>query len=441
MLYFCIKIVQMAELNKNFRIVAKTFAGLEKVLAKEIEGVGGSNLRVLQRAIEFDGNTEVLYKANYLCRSAIRFIKPIATFTAENENVLYEEVKKINWSKYLDVSSTFSIDGHTSYSNITHSKYLALKSKDAIVDQFREETGKRPSIEKFNPDLRINVRIFKNNCTVSLDSSGESLHKRGYRKETGPAPLNEVLAAGMILITGWEGESNFIDPMCGSGTLPIEAAMIAKNIPAGIFRESYAFMMWNDFDNELWDKIKTEAQEKTKPLKAKIIASDRSGRILQVTRSNIEGANLKEDISVGMDFFEDSTPPAGPGVMVTNPPYGERIKPDDINRLYKDMGDALKARYKGYAAWIISSHIDALKHIGLRSTVKVKLFNGPLECQYLKFDMYEGSKKDNYGDSVNNQGPVKDKERRRKRLHGNFKSQNPSSNRNSENKRYKRPKR
>ena len=252
----------MVEKEKTFRMIAKTFAGLENVLAKELVEIGASGVRSIRRGVDFYGDKRILYKANYLCRTALRIIKPIAVFKAMNEDQLYDEVKKIEWNEYLDIKSTFSIDGITSHSNITHSKYLALKTKDAIADRFREETGKRPNVDKFNPDLSINVRLFKDQCTISLDSSGESLHKRGYRQATGPAPLNEVLAAGMILISGWKGDRPFVDPMCGSGTLPIEAALFALNIPAGYFFEKFAFMHWKDFDEEWWEGVKPSAEKK-----------------------------------------------------------------------------------------------------------------------------------------------------------------------------------
>lgn len=374
-------------------MLAKTFTGLEKVLAEELEELGGTDLKITSRAVTFSGDDEVLYKANYLCRSVLRILKPIAEFSALNETELYDNVKKIPWEDYMDLKSTFSIDGNTTYSNVNHSKYLALKSKDAIADYFREKTGKRPNVEKFDADLRINVRIFKNNCTVSIDSSGESLHRRGYRIETGPAPLNEVLAAGMIRLTGWKGESNFIDPMCGSGTLAIEAAMIAKNIPAGYFRESYAFHNWKDFNKELWEQVKSQAQSKITPLKHKIVASDRSGRILQVAKTNVAQAGLTGEIDIHVDFIGDVTPPPGSGVLVTNPPYGERIKVDDINKLYKDIGDNLKQKFVGYSAWIISAHQEATNHIGLHPSSRIPLNNGAIACRYLGFDIYEGSKK------------------------------------------------
>jgi len=373
--------------------IAKTFAGLEEVLAKEIKNIGGQNLKILNRAVMFEGNKETLYKANYLCRTAIRVLAPIAIFKAENENELYKEVLKIAWENYIHLNGTFSIDGITSYSNITHSKYLALKSKDAIADRFREKYGRRPNVDTKDPDVKINVRIFRNECTVSLDSSVESLHKRGYRNGTGPAPLNEVLAAGMILLSGWDGNSNFVDPMCGSGTLPIEAAMFALNIPPAKYRKLFGFTRWKDFDKELWQRIKDDADAARKNFKYRIVGSDRSGRILQVARENVVSAGLEDEILLRAMYIDDVEPPEGGGVMITNPPYGERIKVEDIKKLYSEIGDALKTKFEGYSAWIISSDKEALKFIGLRPSRKITLFNGPLESGFYNFEIYKGTKK------------------------------------------------
>jgi len=310
-----------------------------------------------------------------------------------NENQLYDEVRKIDWSEYLDINTTFSIDGITSYSNITHSKYLALKSKDAIVDQFRDKFGKRPNVNKDDPDIAINVRIFRNEATVSLDSSGESLHKRGYRIATGPAPMNEVLAAGLILLSEWKGDTNFIDPMCGSGTIPIEAALVAKNIPSGYFREEYSFKRWNDFDPELWNEIKTEAENGIKEFDKKIIGSDWSGRILTTAKENVTSAGLQNTITLKTSFITDLQAVDGGGIVIMNPPYGERIKTDDIIELYKGIGDALKQNFIGYNAWVISSHQEALKFVGLRASRNITVYNGQLECKFAKFEVYSGSKK------------------------------------------------
>ncbi|MCD4731786.1 MAG: RNA methyltransferase, partial [Bacteroidales bacterium] len=324
---------------------------------------------------------------------AIRVLKPIASFRALNEDELYAETGKINWQQYLGLDSTFSIDGITSYSNITHSKYLALKTKDAIVDQFRNKFGKRPNVNTENPDVSINVRVFKNEATISLDSSGESLHKRGYRVATGPAPMNEVLAASLVLLSGWNGKTNFIDPMCGSGTIPIEAALFARNIPPGNFREDYSFNKWNDFDSELWDQVVNEAKEQIRDIDVQIVGSDWSGRILETAKENVKSAGLKDTVTLKMNFIDDSEPPKSPGFFVTNPPYGERIKIDDIKSLYKGIGDALKKDYSGYTAWIISSNFEALKFVGLRPSRNITVYSGKLECKFAKFEMYTGTKK------------------------------------------------
>ncbi len=380
-------------MSKQQSYIAKTFSGLEEVLSKEIKELGGLNNKILNRAVLFDGDKELLYKVNYLCRTAIRVLVPIAIFRAENENELYKEVLKIKWEDYIHLNGTFSIDGITSYSNISHSKYLALKTKDAIADRFRDKYGRRPNVDTRDPDVKINVRVFRNECTVSLDSSGESLHKRGYRTGTGPAPLNEVLAAGMILLSGWDSNGNFVDPMCGSGTLPIEAAMLAYNIPPLKYREQFGFTRWKDFDKEMWQKIKDDAEAARKEFKFNIIGSDKSGRILQVARENVVSAGLDDVISLRAQYIDDVHPPDGGGVMITNPPYGERIKVEDIKKLYAGIGDALKTEFEGYNAWIISSDKEALKFIGLRPSRRITLFNGPLESGFYKFEIYKGTKK------------------------------------------------
>ncbi|MEZ5197749.1 MAG: THUMP domain-containing protein [Bacteroidales bacterium] len=383
----------MSNRANTFKMIAKTLTGFENVLAGELTKLGAEKIRIVKRGVQFWGDKEMLYKVNYLCRAALRIIMPIAVFKAHNENQLYEEVGKIDWTSFMGLDNTFAIDGITSYSNITHSKYLALKTKDAIVDQFREKYGKRPNIDKDNPDFAINIRVFKDEATVSLDSSGESLHKRGYRVSTGPAPMNEVLAAGLVLISGYDGSTDFIDPMCGSGTLPIEAALIAKNIPSGYFREDYSFKRWKDFDNELWEKVKTDAEAEIRDIDRTIIGSDWSGRILTVAKENVESAGLSNNISLRTSFFNDLERPGGNGIIVMNPPYGERIKTSDIMQLYKSIGDTLKNSYQGYQAWIISSNLDAFKYIGLKPSRNMTIFNGPLECRFACFDMYEGSKK------------------------------------------------
>jgi putative N6-adenine-specific DNA methylase len=403
--------------------IAKTFSGLEEVLWKELRSLGAKNLKTINRGVQFEGDTELMYKANYQCRTALRILMPIANFQARDEQQLYDEISKINWEQYIRLKGTFSIDGITSYSNINHSKYLALKSKDAIADQFRDKFGKRPNVDTEDPDVKINIRLFRNGCSVSLDSSGESLHKRGYRLETGPAPINEVLAAGLIQISGWNAKSNFIDPMCGSGTIPIEAAMFALNIPAGFYREEFNFERWNDFDEELWEKVKVDANKNKSDFSNQIIGSDRSGKILQVARQNVKSANLEKQVKLWLGYVEDSEPPEGKGVMISNPPYGERIRVDDINKLYKGIGDNLKKNYAGYSAWIFSSDENALRHVGLKPSKKIKLFNGPIETSFCKYEIFEGRKEwfekkeqeKNY-DNPENAITEKPKKKKRKRI-------------------------
>ncbi len=390
----------MEEQASNFRMIAKTVTGLEEILAEELTDLGATSVKKLNRGAEFYGDNRILYKANYLCRTALRILKPIRVFQALSEDELYKQIIEIDWPHYLDLNGTFSVDGVTTYSNITHSKYLALKTKDAIADHFRQKFGKRPNVNLDNPDLTVNVRIFKNECTVSIDSSGDSLHKRGYRKTTGPAPMNEVLAAGLVRLSGWDGQKNFIDPMCGSGTIPIEAALYAGNIPPGSFREDYTFKHWQDFDPDLWEEIKQEAKDKIRRIEGMIIGSDWSGRVLVSARENVESAGLNHAITLKTDFFEDMKPPEGGGVLIMNPPYGERIKINNIIALYKGIGNTLKQKYQGYGAWIISSHMQALKFVGLRPSRNIIVFNGPLECRFAKFEVYEGSKKDLYKQQV-----------------------------------------
>jgi putative N6-adenine-specific DNA methylase len=397
------------------KYIAKTFAGLENVLAQELTNIGAEKVRVLKRAVEFFGDKKLMYKANYLCRTALRILKPIAEFEAFNEDQLYDEVKKINWEEYLSLNKTFAIDGITNQSNIDHSKYLALKTKDAIADFFREKYDKRPNVSTRNPDLSLNVRIFKNRCTVSTDSSGESLHKRGYRVATGLAPMNEVLAAGLILLSGWDKKSNFIDPMCGSGTIPIEAAMYALNIPAGYFKEDYIFKQWNDFDKELWEEVKEEAFANRTEFKHSIIASDWSGRVMSVANENFISADVASLITQKTTFFEDLVPPENGGVLIMNPPYGQRMKVNDIYDFYKKIGDKLKKDFNGYEAWIISADLKAIKNVGLKPDQKIQLYNGPLESSFYKFSIYEGTRKETSFNWEDDEKPLPFKDRERKR--------------------------
>ncbi len=379
----------------SFEMVAKTFRGLEDVLAGEIESIGGQNIRKGTRVVFFSGTTELLYRANFQLRTALRILKPFFEFRAKNEDELYKGASRFNWSSLLLENKTFAIDGVLSSPYFNHSKYIALKVKDAVVDQFRAATGMRPSVDTVDPDIRINLHISEDKCTLLLDSSGESLHKRGYRSEASPAPLNEVLAAGMIMLSGWDRKSPFIDPMCGSGTIPIEAAMMAHNIPPGIYRNQYAFEKWPDFDGELFKKIFNE--DYAEPvLSPSITGSDISPRIIAMARKNAKNAFLNKKIDFTISSFEEMFPAGEGGVLLFNPPYGERLKKDNIKAFYTLIGDILKKNYAGYSAWMLTSNLEALKYTGLRTEKRIVLYNGPLECRFVKYTIYKGSRKNEF---------------------------------------------
>ncbi len=376
---------------EKFKIVAKTFAGLESVLASEIRALGAESVSVDRRAVSFSGDQELLYKANFHLRTALKILKPIAEFNVANRDELYGCARKVLWSKYLAVGKTFAIDSTVQSEMFVNSMYVSLKVKDAIVDQFREVTGKRPSVNSENPDVRINVYLMGNHCILSLDSSGESLHKRGYRVSQGDAPINEVLAAGMILLTGWHGEKDFIDPMCGSGTLLIEAALIAKGIPPGMYRKSFGFEQWPDFNEPLFRQICNGDYEKE--ISCKIIGSDISVKDIAIAKANIASASLTKVISIHVEDIVNLNPLSAKGIIITNPPYGERIKPQSITELYAAIGNTLKNRFAGFDAWIISGSPDGMKSIGLKPAQKIELYNGALPCSYRHYELFQGTHK------------------------------------------------
>lgn len=375
-------------------MVAKTMAGLENVLAEELTSLGAENVQVLNRAVSFEGDKAMMYRANYCCRTALRILKPIMSFVARNELALYNNIFKIKWHEIFNINETFAIDAVTSGNYFTHSQYAALKVKDAIADEFREHFGARPSVDVENPDLRINVHIENEKVTLSFDSSGDSLHKRGYRKAVDKAPMSEVLAAGLIKLTGWKCDCNFVDCMCGSGTIPIEAAMMALGIPAGFFRKKWGFMTWHDFDKELWQNVVLDAGATMEEFDYEILASDHSAKAVEIAKANITNAHLQYDIKLSKQDMFAMVPPEGGGIMIINPPYGERLEEKDLINLYKGIGDALKKNFKGFEAWIISSNKDALKLIGLKPSKKIDIYNGPLECKFEKFEIFEGSYKE-----------------------------------------------
>ncbi|MFH1118963.1 MAG: THUMP domain-containing protein [Bacteroidota bacterium] len=378
------------------KMLAKSMAGLEEILAGELQELGAVNIELLNRAVAFEGTKKELYAANYRCRTALRILVPVAHFGIGTEDDFYKAIKAIRWEDYLGNEQTIAVNSTVTSSLFTHSHYVSQRAKDAIVDRFRDKTGERPSVDVENPDFRINIHMYKDEVDVSFDSSGSSLHKRGYHVSNAEAPLSEVLAAGMIMLTGWDGQSNFIDPMCGSGTLLIEAAMIAMNIPAGQFRQEYGFMRWKNFERELWEEVQNEALEAQRDFDYQIVGSDISEHNLRSAMANLKQARLDKDITIKASPFQEITPPAGGGLMVTNPPYGERIRVEDIIELYQELGDTLKQNFKGYKAWVISSDFRALKMIGLKPMKKYTLFNGQLECRYAGFDLYEGSKRARY---------------------------------------------
>lgn len=388
----------MTETTTEF--IAKTFAGTEELLAGELAATGATDIRILKRAVAFSGNTAHLYRANYVCRTALRILKPIFIFEIATEEDLYKQIYSLAWEKIFSLEQTFAIDSFVHESVLTHSLYVSLKAKDAIADHFRDQTGKRPSVDTSNPDIRINLHLAANKCTLSLDSSGESLHKRGYRVAQGPAPISEALAAALIMFSGWNGQCNFYDPMCGSGTLLTEAAMIAQKIPAGYYRDKFGFMNWNDFDSELWEKIKDEENANICESECEIHGSDNSQPALENALKNITNARLHRDIELHHAAMADFDFAAGPGMIIMNPPYGERMQEDDLIALYQSIGDTLKKKCSGYDAWIISSGLDAFKFIGLRPAKKMTLYNGPLECRYACFSVYEGSKKSKHNEET-----------------------------------------
>ncbi len=375
-------------------MVAQTQHGLEPVLAAELRELGAESVdfRPGSRAVNFRGTLATLYEANLWLRTALRILKPIRTAQTRDESELYQRVQEIDWSRYMDVRETLAIQSIVHSPHFNHTKYVALKSKDAIVDQFRNNFGRRPSVDTENPNLRIIIYISGDQCTISLDSSGESLHRRGYRLARDIAPLNEVLAAGMILRSGWKGDTPFVDPMCGSGTLPIEAGMIAARIAPGLRRESFGFMQWRDFDRAMWTRLYRKAENARTAINVPILGSDISEAAVKVSQNNLRRTMLGRSVVIKQGDFAELTPPPAPGMLIVNPPYGERIRPDDLIELYSQIGDTLKQRFTGYDAWILSSNPEAMKRVGLRASSKEILMNGPLECRYQHYELYRGTK-------------------------------------------------
>ena len=379
-------------MKEEFELVAKTFHGLEEILAKELTELGASNIEIGNRMVAFTGDKALMYKANFCLRTAIRILKPIKHFKANTADEVYDNIKSIAWENYLDNTKSFAVDAVVFSNEFRHSKFVAYKVKDAIVDYFRDQTGERPSVRINNPDVLLNIHIAEDRCTLSLDSSGESLHRRGYRQEAVEAPLNEVLAAGMILMTGWKGECDLIDPMCGSGTIPIEAALIARNIAPGVFRKEFAFEKWVDFDQDLFDSIYNDDSQE-REFNHKIYGYDNNPKANEIAIRNVKAAGLSKEIELKLQPFQQFEQPKEKSIIITNPPYGERISTDDLLGLYKMIGERLKHAFAGNEAWILSYRDECFDQIGLKPSVKIELYNGALECQFRKYQLFDGKYK------------------------------------------------
>ena len=379
-------------MNQEFELIAKTFQGLEEVLAQELTELGASNIEIGRRMVSFTGDKAMMYRANFCLRTAIRILKPIKHFSAKTADEVYEAVKSIEWENYLDNMSSFAVDAVVFSNEFRHSKFVAYKVKDAIVDYFREKTGNRPSVRINNPDVSFNIHVAEDQCTLSLDSAGESLHRRGYRQEQVEAPLNEVLAAGMILMTGWRGECDLIDPMCGSGTIPIEAALIARNIAPGVFRKEFGFEKWKDFDQELFDSIYNDDSQE-REFNHKIYGYDNNPKANEIATHNVKAAGVTKDVILKIQPFQQFEQPAEKSIIITNPPYGERISSGDLLDLYQMIGERLKHAFTGNDAWILSYRDECFDQIGLKPSVKIPLFNGALECQFRKYQLFDGKYK------------------------------------------------
>ena len=380
-------------MEQEFELIAKTFMGLEPVLAEELTQLGANNVQIGRRMVSFTGDKEMMYRANFQLHTAIRILKPIKHFKARSAEEVYDQVQKIKWDDILDVKKTFSVDSVVYSEEFRNSRFVTYKVKDAIVDWFREKQGTRPNISVSNPDIRLNIHIAEDNATLSLDSSGESLHRRGYRQESVEAPLNEVLAAGMILMTGWKGECDLIDPMCGSGTIAIEAALIARNISPGVFRKEFAFEKWNDFDQDLFDMIYNDDSQE-REFEHHIYGYDIDMKAVNTASMNVRAAGLSKDVTIAQQDFKDFTQPAEKSIIVMNPPYGERISTPNLLGTYKMIGERFKKAFTGNEAWVLSYREECFEQIGLKPSIKIPVYNGSLECEFRKYVMFDGKMKE-----------------------------------------------
>lgn len=378
-----------------YTLTAKTFAGLEEVLAHELTALGATDVRAGNRAVSFTGDMGLIIRSNLWCRTALNILKHVGTFTFSDKDSFFSEMHGIAWEELFDADQTISVYGVAHRSELfRNTMFLGQLTKDAIADRFREKTGRRPDVDNRNAGIRIHVYVHNEQCVVSLDSSGDPLFKRGYRREGGMAPLNEVLAAGLILLSGWDRESMFLDPMCGSGTFSIEAAMLASHMAPGLLRKDFGFMRWKDYDAQAFDAIKQEAAQRQLPLRVPIMAGDINIKSLDEARQNIMEAGFMGRIKVQRNDFFTFHPPAGSGWLLLNPPYGQRIRQDDLPAFYKKIGDTLKQHYPGFRAGMISQQFNGLRHVGLKPSLRVPVFNGALECRFVMYELFSGTHKD-----------------------------------------------
>jgi putative N6-adenine-specific DNA methylase len=377
----------------DFEMKVTTFFGLEEILARELQHLGGRNIVPFKRGVSVVGDIGFLYKANLCLHTALKVIVPITKFTANNEHELYDAIKLIEWEKYISNSDTLMVESVVNSELFSHSLFISQKVKDGIVDRFRDKTGIRPDVDLLRPVFKLYVHIFKNEVSLNIDSSGDPLYKRGYRADINEAPMKEVLAAGLVKLSGWEKHLLLVDGMCGAGTIAIEAALWANNIPPGYYRNDFGFMRWKNFDEATYDTIFESAVNKIKEDKVEIIANDLDAYTLKKAVSNTKNAKVDDVISCTNFSFFDMKPDRNGGVVILNPPYGERLPVAEIEKMYKEIGDKLKKDFQNFNAWIITSNPEAIKSIGLRPSRKIQLYNGSLECRYLKFELYGGSKK------------------------------------------------
>ena len=399
---------QLQQMEK-FKIIAKTFQGIEDVLVEELEELKAENITKGHRMVTFTGDKEMLYRANFCLRTAVRILKPILNFKAKTADDVYEAVRQVEWADIMDLSTSFSVDSVVNSNDFRHSKFVAYKVKDAIVDYFREKTGQRPNISISNPELRLNIHITDEDCTLSLDSSGESLHQRGYRVGTVEAPINEVLAAALVKLSGWKYDCDLIDPFCGSGTILIEAALMARNIYPGVFRKKFGFENWKDFDSELLQEIYNDDSNE-REFHHKLYGYDINNPNIEVAAKNCKSAGVADIIELQQRDFRKFEKPAEKSIIITNPPYGERLVSQNTLSLYKSIGERLKHEFGGGEAWIICSREECFDQIGLKPSIKIPLFNGKLDCEFRKYQMFEGK----FNDFRAKGGDVKTDEEREK---------------------------